>query len=446
MRSQAEIGFEDSSYFLRFAPTEPAWIIYSVQKIKYPYFRDMPDKWMQKLNRAIDARRKKIVEVRRDLHMYPELSGCEVETTLYLADLLQRAGCDLQTGPEGCGVIADNTVGSTRLGLRADIDALRIQDAKKVPYRSRVPGVMHACGHDAHTATVLGAVLGLLACADVLPWPVHWRAIFQPAEETNRGARDMIAFGALKNVCGLLSLHMDPSRPVGTVGVREGVLTANCAQMEICIRGRGGHAARPHQTRDPIAAAAQVITALYQSTPRNFDAYDPIVMSIGHLSAGENPNVIPDHALIRGTLRTLNAKTQTRAIDHILKVAHGAGKLTDTRIDVRFLTGPPSVDNDPTLTGLIRQSAADLLGHAHVHAIAKPSMGGEDFANYLDHVPGSLFRLGCMPATGSAPPLHAPDFDIDERALTIGAKILARCVVNWFDPSRKKNGDCHDRI
>ena len=404
----------------------------------------MPNKWMQKLDCAIDAQRKKIVRVRRDLHMYPEPSGREVETTRYLVKLLQQAGCHVQTGPRGCGVIADNTLEKTRIGMRADIDALRIQDAKNVPYRSRVPGVMHACGHDGHTATVFGAVLGLLACEQVLPWPIYWRAIFQPAEETNRGAKDMIAFGALKNVCGLLSLHLDPSRPAGTVGTREGVLTANCAEIEIGIQGRGGHAARPQETRDPIVAAAQVITALYQSLPRNVDAHDPIVLSIGHISAGESPNAIPDQALLRGTLRTLSDRSQTHAMDHILKIANGIANLTDTQIDVRFLTGPSSVNNDPALTELIRQNAVDLLGQTHVQTIAKPSMGGEDFANYLDHVPGSLFRLGCMPARGSAPSLHAPDFDIDERALIIGAKILARSVVTYFDPSQKKNGDSHD--
>ena len=403
----------------------------------------MPNKWMQKLDCAIDAQRKKIVRVRRDLHMYPEPSGREVETTRYLVKLLQQAGCHVQTGPRGCGVIADNTLEKTRIGMRADIDALRIQDAKNAPYRSRVPGVMHACGHDGHTATVFGAVLGLLACEKVLPWPIYWRAIFQPAEETNRGAKDMIAYGALKNVCGLLSLHLDPSRPAGTVGTREGVLTANCAEIEIGIQGRGGHAARPQETRDPIVAAAQVITAFYQSLPRNVDAHDPIVLSIGHISAGESPNVIPDHALLRGTLRTLSDRSQAHAMDHILKIANGIANLTDTQIDVRFLTGPSSVNNDPALTELIRQNAVDLLGQTHVQTIARPSMGGEDFANYLDHVPGSLFRLGCMPARGSAPSLHAPDFDIDERALIIGAKILARSVVTYFDPSRKKRG-CHD--
>ena len=401
----------------------------------------MPDTWMQKLDRAIDARKQKMVEVRRDLHMYPELSGCEVETTRYLTDLLQRAGCAVQPGPNGCGAIADNASEGPRLGLRADIDALHIQDVKKVPYRSRVPGVMHACGHDGHTATVLGAVWGLLDCAAALPWPVHWRAIFQPAEETNRGALDMIAFGALQNVCGLIGLHLDPSRPSGTVGIRQGVLTANCVGMEIDIRGRGGHAARPSETRDPIAAGAQVITALYQALPRNFDAHDPVVMSIGHIAAGENPNVIPDHAMLRGTLRTLNAKAQTRAMDRILKIAQGAGNITDTRIDVRFSVGPPSVDNDPALTDLIRQSATDVLGATGVQAIAEPSMGGEDFANYLAHVPGALFRLGCGPTGGNAPPLHAPDFDLDERALTIGAKILARSVIHYFDPTRDKQGD-----
>jgi amidohydrolase len=397
--------------------------------------------WKRQLDEAVDARLEELVRVRRHMHQYPELSGEERETTVFLAQLLRERGFEVRVGAGERGVIADpgRLQDAPRIAFRADIDALRIQDVKSAEYRSRRPCLMHACGHDGHTATVLGAVLGLKALEDdgALPWPVNWRAVFQPAEESGEGALEMVAAGALNDVEAILSLHMDPSRAVGRIGVRYGILTAACDDLQITIDGRGGHAARPHESLDPIAAAAQLISSIYLFVPRATDSHDPVVVTIGQIMAGDNPNVIPERACLRGTLRTLGGPTRDRTKDHLRQLARGLAEVSGTGIEVQFGLGPPSVRNDSRLTDLLREAGTDLLGEEQVDVIERPSMGGEDFSYYLDHVPGAMFRLGCAsPEAGSAP-LHSPAFDLDEGALAIGAKILARAAVLWSDPERR---------
>lgn len=377
-------------------------------------------------------------EVRRHLHAHPEPSGEEHRTSLYIRERLLTGGYDARLGPDGRGVLAElpGREPGPRVALRADIDALRIQDAKTAPYRSREPEVMHACGHDGHSAAVLGAMLTLAEAErrGRLPWPARWRGIFQPAEETSEGARDMIDCGALEGVSAALSLHMDPSRKVGRIGYRWGTFTAACDALCIRIDGRGGHAARPHESLDPIAAAAQLINSLYLFIPRATDSHEPVVVTIGQLLAGENSNVIPEHATLRGTLRTLTAASRERTKEHIRRIAAALAAASGTRITVEFEPGPRSVDNDRPLTELIREAAAGVVGRENLEIIPRPSMGGEDFAFYLDHVPGAMFRLGCAPPEGAAPPLHSPLFDLEEEALLIGARVLARAVVLWSDP------------
>jgi len=394
--------------------------------------------WAEQIDRVIDDQFEKIVEVRRHLHMHPEPSGSEFETTQFLQQQLAGAGVDIRLGPEDRGLMVDpvEPAGERRLALRTDIDALKIADAKSVDYRSQNPGVMHACGHDAHTAIVFGAIQALhkVQQAGELPWPVCWRAIFQPAEETCIGALAMIEAGALVNVDSILALHMDPTRPVGTIGLRAGPFTADCDEMEVHIHGRGGHAARPHESLDPIAAAAQLISSVYLFVPRSVESYTPVVVTIGQIHGGDSHNVIPDHVTLNGTLRSADAKVREHAIEHIQQLARGLATASGTRIDVRFKHGPPAVFNDSQMTGHIRFAATQLIGEQNVQSIDRPSMGGEDFANYITHVPGAMFRLGCAPPGESAPPLHSPHFDLDERALAIGAKILARTAVRWSKP------------
>ena len=399
----------------------------------------MPEDWQTRIDAAVDELAERIVALRRHLHAHPEPSGEELQTSLHLYQLFDELRLPVRMGPEGCGVIVESRgqAAQRRLGLRADIDALRIEDQKQTPYRSTVPDVMHACGHDAHTATVFGALAALdrTQSAGALPWPVTWRGIFQPAEETSIGARAMIAAGALKGVDALLSVHVDPTRRAGTIGVRAGVFTASCDAMRVTVRGRGGHSARPHESTDPIAAAAELISTLYQFVPRATDSQDAVVVSFGQIHGGQNANVIPEQVVLEGTLRTLDRQVREKAIAHIRTLAQGIEQVTGTRLELCFERGTPSVYNDGGLTKLVSDVATQLLGADHVSFMHRPSMGSEDFAVYLEHVPGTMFRLGAAGEDGHWSGLHTPTFDVDERCLVVGAKILARSVVEWSNVS-----------
>jgi len=322
------------------------------------------------------------------------------------------------------------------IALRADIDALRIHDAKDVEYRSRNDGVMHACGHDAHSALIFGALCSLsdLRKAGGIPWEVRSRGIFQPSEETSAGAQEMIDVGALEGVDAILATHMDPSRRLGRIGLRTGVFTANCDAVHLDIVGRGGHAARPHEASDPIAAAAQLINALYLFIPRATDSQDAVVVTIGQLIGGDNLNVIPEAVTLRGSVRTLNEEVRKETFEHIRRLSAGIGETTDTKISVRFGRGCHSINNDAQLIDLVTRSGSEILGPDGIEHIPRPSMGSEDFAFYAGQVPGAMFRLGCTSEQAGGSSLHAPTFDIDEEAMRVGAKILARTVVYWSDP------------
>jgi len=393
--------------------------------------------WADELSIAIDQRFERMRDVRRHLHQHPEPSGHETQSTRYLASLLSSDRLEPKIAAGGRGLWVDSNPSSEpRIGIRADIDALWIQDEKQVEYRSRKDGLMHACGHDAHSAIVLGAITTL---ADLdkngkLPWPVACRAIFQPAEETNQGAIEMVQAGALDGLTDLLGVHMDPSRKVGTIGVRHGDFTADCHELTIEIHGRGAHAARPHEAVDPIAIAAQLITSIYLFVPRGTDAQDAVVVTFGKIHGGHASNVIPDHVILSGTMRTLDADVSARTIKHIARLASGLASASGARIDIQWHSGPPPVKNDASLVNLLSEAGRAVLGATNVHPIRRPSMGGEDFANYLPHVRGAMFRLGSAPSDEPAPLLHNPMFDIDERSLRIGAQILAHAIVRCCDP------------
>jgi amidohydrolase len=405
----------------------------------------MTDRWKHELDGAIDARFEDMVRLRRHLHQHPEVSGQERETSFFLYQLFGDAGLDVRLGPEGRGVIADTLWGpaSRLLALRADIDALRIRDQKDVPYRSQVEGVMHACGHDCHTAIAATALLTLwqLERQGSLPWPVAVRGLFQPSEETALGAREMIEVGAMEGVQAILALHVDPALRLGTIGLRSGPLTATADQIEIQVVGRGGHAARPHESSDSIAAAAQFVNALYLFIPRVTDSRDAVVLTIGQIHGGHTANVIPETVVLQGTMRTLDRDVRAMTLRHIQRLAEGIGRASDTRIDVRPGASTHSVVNDVQLIALLRGVVEELLGVDAALPLARPSMGSEDFSFYLDHAPGAMFRLGCVSQHAGGQALHAPGFDVDEEALRIGAKVLARAAVAWSDPRRGRPGD-----
>lgn len=408
----------------------------------------MVSSWQTHLDRVIDARAAELVAVRRHLHAHPEVSGEEYETSRYLCQQLQDQGFEPQLGPGGRGLIVDNSVGKAgKIALRADIDALAIQDIKEVAYRSHREGVMHACGHDVHSTILLGALLALkeLQAADQLPWLTPVRGIFQPSEETATGAAEMVAVGALEGVQAIVGLHVDPTLTVGTVGLRSGVCTAHCDELEIVVTGRGGHAARPHDTADPIAAAAQLINSIYGTVPRAIDSQDSVVVSFGQIAGGMNSNVIPDQVRLQGTLRTLADEVRCRSKEKILQICRGIAESAGVCIKAEFQDGVDSVSNDELLTDLLRSAAIDFLGPAQVQAIPRPSMGSEDFSVYLKQVPGAMLRLGSTASGETGVPLHSASFDIDEQTIAMGIKIIARSAVIWSEP-KSASGQAPKRV
>ena len=394
---------------------------------------------LEAIDDFLAERTERLAAVRRHLHAHPELSREEYQTTQFLARHLRDAGLEPRVAPAGRGLVVDGPAGGgRRVAFRADLDALPIHDAKEVAYRSTRPGVMHGCGHDAHATMALGAALALHHARDRLPAGFAWRAVFQPAEEVGEGAREMIAAGALDGVAAILALHVDPHREVGRVGRRAGAMTAFCEELHVVVRGRGAHAARPHEAIDPIAAAAQLVTTVYQVLPRAVDVRDPTVVSFGAIAGGSGPNVIPEVVTLLGTLRAFSAATAARVRGQLAAIARGLAEATRAEIDLDYRHPIDGVVNDPRVTDAFAAAAAEVVGPGRVESIPLPSLGGEDFAAYLAHVPGSLLRLGVAPPGDPGQPLHSPRFDIDERALTIGARLLARGAVRvWaaFHPA-----------
>jgi len=376
--------------------------------------------------------------IRRHLHRHPERSGEETETSAYLAGKLREAGLQPRILRDGLGVVAEIDLGdpasdATFIALRGDIDALPIRDEKTVEYRSCVPGVMHACGHDGHAAVVASAAFAAAAVSS--EWKkaggpdVRLRFLFQPAEEDSRGAQWLIDQGMLEGVSAIFAVHMEPHFPLGHVGVRYGVLTAACDELRITVAGHGGHAARPHQTRDPILAAAELISSLYTILPRRIDARSPAVLTIAQVTAGHTHNAIPERAEIRGTLRTIDPDVRQMMLDRIVDVCAGVSTMTGTTVAPEFRHAIPSVVNDSRLAAVLEQASTAVLGPDQVTRIEQASLGGEDFAYYTQHLPGAMLRLGCTPPGATPHFLHSARFDIDERCMPLGTRILLRAAL-----------------
>ena len=379
--------------------------------------------------------------IRRQMHAHPELSMREIETTKYLEEQLRQVGFEPRVTIRNVGLTCDweseNASDETpRVGIRADIDALPIQTCSSVAYVSQVPGAMHACGHDAHSAIAAGAsmILRRLDEQGDLPVPVAIRIILQPAEETSEGGCFMIEQGAIDGLTAALALHVDPNVPVGKVASRQGVFTAGCDAFEAKFVGRSGHSARPYQAVDALAAASSWMQQVYQRYARVHDCRDPSVVSIGSFNAGVAPNVVADKASLTGTVRTVSEHTK----NEVFKTIHDIGKAVEAvhkcRFELHELVHTPSLNNDPELTQLEMKVARRMLGKESVAEIELPSMGAEDFAFFSQLLPCCMFRLGTsgLPDQGiraHSSPLHSPDFDIDERALAIGAQLLAATTI-----------------
>ena len=381
------------------------------------------------LTAALDAflarHETELIGFRRDLHAHPELGYAEQRTTQLVARRLAAAGLQPVLLPRTTGLYADIGSATPRVALRADLDALPLADEKQVPYRSVYPGLCHACGHDAHTAMLAGAgeFLAERAAAGLLPQGI--RLIFQPAEEAGDGARDVIAAGALDAVGRIYALHCDPRLDVGLVGVRAGAITAACDKVRVTLSGPGGHTARPHLTADVVYALGKVVTEVPAALTRRVDPRAGLSMVWGHVSAGSAANAIPDEGVAEGTVRCLDTEAWRSAGVLIEDLVQSVALSYGVTAKVEYLTSVPPTVNEPASAAMIASAAAAVLGPAAVTETPQ-SLGGEDFAWYLHEVPGAMARLGTRtPGAATTGDLHQPTFDIDERAIGTGVRLLA---------------------
>ncbi|MBQ1110878.1 amidohydrolase [Streptomyces anulatus] len=389
--------------------------------------------------RLSDELRAELIAFRRDMHMHPELGNQEFRTTAAIKDRLEKAGLKPKVLAVGTGVMCD--VGewdgvTPMLALRADIDALPIPDTKAgVPYRSTVPDRAHACGHDVHTTTVLGAglVLAGLDREGLLPNAV--RLIFQPAEEVlPGGAVDAIESGVLEGVGRIIGVHCDPKVDVGRIGLRIGAITSACDRLEVTLDGPGGHTARPHLTTDLVTAAARIAVDVPALLARRVDARSGLALTWGRLETGHAPNVIPQHAELSGTVRCLDLDAWRAAPDLVHAAIDEVAGMHRAKTVVNYVRGVPPVVNDAESIGLLDAAMTERRGSYAIED-TEQSLGGEDFSWYLERVPGAMARLGVRtPGDTRGLDLHRGNFDVDEEAITVGVELFTAAAL--FDGNR----------
>ncbi|RJO72396.1 amidohydrolase [Nocardia panacis] len=366
-----------------------------------------------------------LVHWRRHIHANPELSRTEFATTEFISAWLHKAGLQPRVLPGGTGLVCDIGPDGPRIGLRADIDALPLQEFTGLSFASTAPGVAHACGHDAHAAILLGAAMAL---AEVQRLPIGVRVVFQPAEEVMPGgAIDVVATGAMEGVERIFALHCDPRLEVGRVGVRCGPITSAADTVELVLDSPGGHTSRPHLTSDLVYAIGTVITGLPGLLSRRIDPRTSTVMVWGAVSAGKAPNAIPQTGMLTGTVRTGDHATWSLLEPMVREIVDGLLAPTGVRYQLNYKRGVPPVVNDEQATRMfedaIRKLGPDAL------ADTMQSSGGEDFSWYLEEVPGAMARLGVWSGHGEQLDLHQPTFDLDERALAVGVRVLTNIVL-----------------
>ncbi|MEE2834066.1 MAG: M20 family metallopeptidase [Candidatus Latescibacterota bacterium] len=377
---------------------------------------------MRDLQPLIASLLPELVELRHDLHRHPELGYKEHETAARIVSQLQDVpGIELRTGVAGTGVVA--TLGAERAGacvaLRADMDALPIEELGDHAHRSTVPGKMHACGHDGHVTCLVGAARVLAQLGDELEGPVKF--LFQPAEEGGAGGRRMCEEGVLDDppVRAIFGLHGWPGQPQGEIGVRSGAMLASSDRLRIAVHGTGAHAAFPHQGIDTVLVAAHVVLALQSIPARNTDPLDSVVVTIAQVHGGTADNIIPGEVRLSGTVRTLNSETRRLTFERIERVAAETARAYGATAEVTLDDGYPVLENDPDATDYVRRVAAAADGTVPVEI--RPGMGGEDFAFYAQRVPASFFTLGVCPVDRDTyPTLHQPDYDFHDGAIALG--------------------------
>ena len=374
---------------------------------------------------------KLLVAVRRHLHKHPEVGFEEFQTSRFLRDVLTQHGLDVRGPVAGTGLYVDieGAHAGPMVGYRADIDALPIQEVNAVSYASKHPGVAHLCGHDAHTAVGVGVALLLNALRDELHGTV--RVFFQPNEEgTPSGAPLMIRDGVLEGLEAAYAIHVDPTVAAGKYGLIRGAATASADRFRVRVRAEStGHSARPHETADTIWIATQIALALYPLAGRVTDVRDSAVLTICRFHGGEAYNVIPEEVELGGTLRCVEAEAQAKLRRYVVQVAEQTAALYGATAQVDYDDGAPPVINDPVLVRHLGETVQALYGRSAKYAVPRPSMGAEDFAHYLKHIPGALLRVGTSASPQTSFPLHDAKFDLDEDVLAPTARLMAAVLM-----------------
>lgn len=392
------------------------------------------------LHDAVDEILPGLVADRRHLHEHPELGTQEHETARFVADRLRQLGVeDIRTGAANTG--ATGLIRGTGTGpnagrvllLRADMDALPIEEENDVEYRSQTPGLMHACGHDGHTAMLLATARLLMGRRDEFAGTV--KLVFQPSEELPPGgAKPMIEAGVLEDphVDAALGLHLAQEQPLGTIAAAAGPTMAAADMFFLTIQGRGGHGAKPHTTVDPIVVGAQIVTALQTIVSRERDPLTPAVVTVGAFLAGSAPNVIPDTATLRGTVRSFSADERQRLAIRIRELSTGIAEAMGATVELDYVFGYPATASTAEMVDIVNAAATEVLGADSV-LVKVPTMGGEDMSYFLNEVPGAFFHVGSRnPERGLIWGHHHPKFDIDEAALGIGVEVMVAATLRYF--------------
>lgn len=377
----------------------------------------------------------KMIKVRRAIHSNPELSHHEHQTSLLIREELEAAGIsEIEVAfNTGLVVIIKGCSENKTLALRADLDALPLDECTNLPFSSTNPGVMHACGHDSHAAILLGVALTLHRIRDELHGTI--RCIFQPAEECEPlGAREIVKAGYLEGVDAIIGLHVDPELPVGSVAVVPGLQTASADQLTITIRGHASHGAEPHLGIDTVSIASTVIQELQKIPSRRIDPLVPSLITIGKVQGGTARNIIAEEIHLEGIIRALDESVRDEIGRIVRSVVNGVASIHGATAQVEIVRGEPVGSNDPCVTDLVQRASQEILNPDCVIKESKPSLGSEDFAFYLQKVPGVMFKLGTRnEMRGIVHPLHHPGFIIDEDALPIGAAIMLQAAKRFLE-------------
>jgi amidohydrolase len=382
--------------------------------------------------KEVEKVEEEIIGIRRKIHMHPELGFEEVKTSELVYEYLKSLGFEVKRLAKTGVVGLLKGEGERTIAIRADMDALPIQEENEVEYASKIPGKMHACGHDVHTAILLGTAKVLSRIKNVKG---NVKFIFQPAEETTGGALPMIEEGVLEGprVDAIIGLHVDPDLEVGQIGITYGKAYASSDMFDVIIKGRSSHGAEPHKGIDALVIAANVISALQTFASRKTSPFTPIVVTIGTIKGGYARNIIADRVEMSGIIRMMEEERREEIVESVEKMCKDIAEAYGGDAEFRRVKGYPLLINDKVFTNLVKKSASMILGEENVLEVS-PSMGVEDFAYFLQRVPGTFYKLGCgNKEKGIDKPLHSSRFDVDERCIKVGIAVHVMTVLNYFE-------------